>query len=206
VNPNADRIRETHSNISRVQAALQGKDIEIEDLNKQLRDLQGRLRNTQSRLESSPAASQDYIQLLRDKELASSRYNDLSKKMQVSSMAAELESKQQGESLEILETPVIPEEPYAPKRPIIIGAGIVLGALFGVVMAAGREVKDSSLKNLKDVRAYTKLTVLGSIPLLENDFVVRRRRRMGLLAWAATLMIGLLLMGGSIAYYYTTRA
>ncbi|HEY3441334.1 MAG TPA: GNVR domain-containing protein [Paludibaculum sp.] len=205
-NPNADKLRETNSSISRTQAALQGKDIEIEDLNKQLRDVQTRLRNTQARLESTPAANQDYIQLLRDKDLATSRYNDLSKKMQVSSMASELESKKQGEMLEILETPVIPEEPYAPKRLLIIGAGLALGALLGAVLAAGREVKDTSLKNLKDVRAYTKLTILGSIPLLENDFVVRRRRRMGLAAWAATFLIGLLLMGGSIAYYFTQRA
>ena len=205
-NPNADKIRENSSNISRIQAALQGKDIEIEDLNKQLRDMQARLRNTQSRLESSPAASQDYIQLLRDKDLASARYSDLSKKMQATSMAAELETNKQGEMLEILETPPIPEQPYAPKRPLIIGGGLALGVLLGVVLAAGREVKDTSLKNLKDVRAYTKLTILGSIPLLENDFVLRRRRRMGLVAWAATLLIGLLLMGGSIAYYYTLRA
>ena len=205
-NPNADRLRETNSSIARIQAALQGKDIEIEDLNKQLRDVQARLRNTQARLESTPAANQDYIQLLRDKDLATSRYNDLSKKMQMSSMASELESKKQGEMLEILESPVIPEEPYAPKRPVIIGAGLALGALLGAMLAAGREVKDTSLKNLKDVRAYTKLTILGSIPLLENDFVVRRRRRMGLAAWAATFLIGLLLMGGSIAYYFTQRA
>jgi len=138
--------------------------------------------------------------------LASTRYNDLTKKMQMSTMATELETRRQGEMLEILETPQIPEAPYAPKRPLIIGGGLALGMLLGVVLAAGREIKDSSLKNLKDVRAYTRLTILGSIPLLENDFVVKRRRRMGLVAWAATFLIGILLMGGSIAYYYTSRA
>ena len=39
-------------------------------------------------------------------------------------------------------------------------------------------MKDTSLKNLKDVRAYTQMSILGSIPLLENDFVVRRRKRL----------------------------
>ncbi len=205
-NPNAEKLREIGSSIARLQAAMQGKDLEIENLNTQLRDLQGRLRSTQSRLESSPAANQDYIQLLRDKELATVRYNDLSRKMQMSSMATELETRKQGEMLEILETPTIPEEPYAPKRPIIIGSGLAIGLLIGIALAGGREVKDTSLKNLKDVRAYTKLTILGSIPLLENDFVVRRRRRMGWLVWAATFLVGLLLMAGSIVYYFTLRA
>lgn len=205
-NPNAEKLREINGNIVRVQAALQGKDIEIEDLSKQLRDMQARLRSTQVRLESSPAASQDYIQLLRDKDLASTRYNDLSKKMQTSSMASELENRKQGEMLEILESPAIPEEPYAPKRPIIIGVAVVFGVFLGIAMAAGREMKDTSLKNLKDVRAYTKLTILGSIPLLENDFVVRRRRRMGWVVWSATVLVGLLMMAGSIVYYFTLRA
>jgi hypothetical protein len=69
-----------------------------------------------------------------------------------------------------------------------------------------REAKDGSLKNLKDVRAYTRLTVLGSIPFLENDFVVRRRRRMAWLAWSAAFLLGLLMMAGSVIYYYTSKA
>ena len=40
---------------------------------------------------------------------------------------------------------------------------------------AGRcqEMKNTSLKNLKDVRAYTNLPVLSSIPLLENALLVQ---------------------------------
>ena len=64
---------------------------------------------------------------------------------------------------------------------ISIGAGI--GLLLGIVIAGAREMKDTSLKNLKDVRAYTQMAILGSIPLLENDFVVRRRKRLAWLGW-----------------------
>ncbi|MBI5282333.1 MAG: hypothetical protein HY858_11675 [Candidatus Solibacter usitatus] len=203
---NQARLREVNSSISRLQAALQAKDMEVEDLGRQLNEIRNRLRTTQSRLESSPAANQEYIQLVRDRALAATRYEELSRKMQESSMSTDLENRKQGENLEVLEMPAIPEEPYAPKRPLIIGVGLVLGIGLGIALAGGREVKDSSLKNLKDVRAYTKLTVLGSIPLLENDFVVRRRRRMGWLAWTAAFLLGVLLMAGSVIYYYTSRA
>ncbi len=204
--PSAEKLRESNSAIMRVQTALQAKDLEIEDGTRQLRDLQGRLRTTQARLETSPASSQEYVQLMRDRELATSRYNDLSKKMQSSSMANDLEARKQGENLEVLEFPVIPEEPYAPKRPLIIAAGVILGAALGSVLAAGREMKDTSLKNLKDVRAYTKLTILGSIPLLENDFVVRRRRRLAWLLWTGAFLLGILMMAGAVVFYYTSRA
>jgi drug/metabolite transporter (DMT)-like permease len=81
--------------------------------------------------------------------------------------------------------------------------GVAFGIILGFCLAGVREVKDTTLKNLKDVRAYTRMTVLGSIPLLEDDFVVRRRRRMTWLAWATALLVGVLVMSGSVFYYYT---
>ncbi|MBE0656769.1 MAG: hypothetical protein IH602_03710 [Bryobacteraceae bacterium] len=197
---------ETASAIARVQSALQAKDMELEDMARRLRDTQAKIREANAQIQASPVAQQEYIQLVRQRTMAQDRFNDLSGKTQMSAMATEVESRQQGETLEILEQPVMPTEPFSPKREIIVIAGLIVGIGIGVGMASAREIKDSSLKNLKDVRAYTKLTVLGSIPLLENDFVVRRRRRLGWLAWAAALLLGVLLMTGSVVYYYTSRA
>ncbi len=196
---------ESSAAIARIQSALQAKDMELEDLAQRLRETQTRIREANAQIQSSPVAQQEYIQLVRQRNSAQERFGDLSGKTQMSAMATEVESRQQGETLEILEQPVMPSEPFSPKREIIILAGLVIGMGFGVGVASAREIKDTSLKNLKDVRAYTKLTVLGSIPLLENDFVVRRRRRLGWLAWAASLLLGILLMAGSVVYYYTSR-
>jgi hypothetical protein len=66
-------------------------------------------------------------------------------------------------------------------------------------------MKDTSLKNLKDVRAYTQMAVLGSIPLLENDFVVKRRRRLAWLGWTTACLVAVVVMVGAIVYYESTR-
>ena len=84
----------------------------------------------------------------------------------------------------------------------MFGAG--LGLLLGVVIAGAREMKDASLKNLKDVRVYTQMAILGSIPLLENDFVVRRRRRLAWLGWTVACLLAGLIMAGAVVYYYLT--
>ncbi|HPT27893.1 MAG TPA: GNVR domain-containing protein, partial [Bryobacteraceae bacterium] len=204
--PTARLDFDTASAIARVQSALQAKDMELEDLSRRLRENQMRIREVNTQIQASPVAQQEYTQLLRQRDVAQERFNDLNGKMQSSAMATEVESRQQGETLEILEQPVMPSEPFSPKREIIVLAGLIIGIGIGVGVASARELKDTSLKNLKDVRAYTRLTVLGSIPLLENDFVVRRRRRLGWLAWAAALLLGILLMTGSVVYYYTSRA
>ena len=67
-----------------------------------------------------------------------------------------------------------------------------------------KEVKNTALKNLKDVRAYTNLAVLSSIPLLENALLVRRKRRLVWLAWSSAIIIGVTLMSGSMYFYMSS--
>ena len=74
--------------------------------------------------------------------------------------------------------------------------------MLGVVLAGARELKNTSLKNLKDVRAYTNLPVLSSIPLLENALLVRRKRRLFWLAWSSAIILGCVAMSGSMYYYF----
>jgi hypothetical protein len=88
---------------------------------------------------------------------------------------------------------------------MIVGAGLGLGVVLGVFIAGAREIKDASLKNLKDARAYTNLPVLGTVPLLENDLVVRRKRRLVWLAWTSACLIGVAAMSASVYFYYSTR-
>lgn len=99
----------------------------------------------------------------------------------------------------------MPTDPTEPKRPIVIAIGAAIGLLLGITIAGAREMKDTSLKNLKDVRAYTQMSVLGSIPLLENDFVVRRRRRLAWLGWTTACLVAVVVMVGAIVYYESSR-
>jgi hypothetical protein len=58
------------------------------------------------------------------------------------------------------------------------------------------------LKNLKDARLYTQLSILGSVPLLENDVVVQRRKQVMWVSWATGTLLGLAIIAGSIAHHY----
>ena len=88
---------------------------------------------------------------------------------------------------------------------MIIGMGAGIGLLLGILIAGALEMKDTSLKNLKDVRAYTQMSILGSVPLLENDFVVRRRRRLAWLGWTTACLGAAVVMSGSVVYYYVSK-
>lgn len=102
----------------------------------------------------------------------------------------------------MLDQPSLPQKSTAPNRLVIVGAGLGLGLFAGLCLVGVREVKDGSLKNLKDVRLYSNMAVLGSIPLLESDLVVRRKRRLIFLAWTTALLLGMGAMSGAMYYYY----
>ena len=135
--------------------------------------------------------------------MAEETYHDLEKKNQLADANKQLVARKAGEVLDVLDTPSLPVQPTSPKRYQIIGAGFAMSIILGLGMAGLQEAKDTSLKNLKDVRAYTNLPVLCSIPLLENTMLVKRKRRLTYLAWAAAVIVGAACVSGAVVYYYT---
>jgi capsular polysaccharide biosynthesis protein len=161
-----------------------------------------RLRQISDRIQSNPSTQGEYARLTRDYNLAKERYDDLSGKKSSSEVANRLEDRSAGEQLEVLDQAILPQKPSDPNRWVIVGAGTVIGLIVGLFVAGGQEVKDSTMKGLKDVRAYSNLNILSSIPLLENALLVRRKRRLTWLAWSSALIVGVVVMSSSVYYYY----
>ena len=197
--------RDLDGNIKRFQGMTEAKDIELEDYKKQAAQLATTIKNYEARVESIPVGIKEYDALIRERDLAKKEYEDLDRRVTNSAMSTALVNRQQGEHLEQLDPPTLPMTPTDPKRVLIIAIGTGIGLILGLCLAGAREMKDTALKNLKDVRAYTQLPVLGSIPLLENDLVVRRRKRLAWLAWSTACLVGVVIMSSSVVYYYATK-
>ena len=202
---NVAEAKNIEASITRTMSMIQIKDLEIQELAKDRVDTEREITNVRQQLQASPTSDTEYATLMQERNAARDRYDGLTVKKVQSELATDLENRRQGEMLELLDPASLPQTPFAPNRWIIVGVGTCIGLAIGLTVAGGREVKDTSLKNLKDVRAYTQLTVLASVPLLENDFVVRRRKRMAWLLWSAACFVGILIMSGSIAYYYVRK-
>src|SRR5262249_13674456 len=152
-----------------------------DDLNRQLAVYQGRI-------ESAPLNEQQYATLMRDFQLTQQTYEEQKKNQERAATAANVEEHKAGETLDLLDAASLPDHRSEPNRLGIAGIGTAMGLVAGIVLAGAKEVKNTSLKNLKDVRAYTNLPVLSSIPLLENALLVRRKRRLFWLAWSSAVM------------------
>lgn len=179
---------------------LAAKELELQELNRQRAELEKLIASYQARLEAAPLNEQQYNAMLREFNLAKQEYEDMVRRHDASETAQSLEEHKAGENLEVLDPATLPEQPSEPNRLAWAGMGTAAGLGLGVMLAAAQEVRNTSLKNLKDVRAYTNMPVLSSIPLLENALLVRRKRRLVWLAWSTAVLLGFILMSGAVYY------
>lgn len=197
--------QEIRDTIERLQTQLKANAMDAKLISNDLGNANAALRTYQSRMSGIPTGDKEYSDLLRDRELANQRFIDLQVKSEKSKVSVDISKRKQGETLELLDAASLPVSPVKPKRQTIVPVGAVVGLVIGFVLVAIREVKDTSLKNLKDARLYTQLSILGSIPLLENDVVVQRRKQVMWVGWATATLAGLAIMAGSVAHYYLSK-
>jgi uncharacterized protein involved in exopolysaccharide biosynthesis len=197
--------RELEAETERTKGLILAKGVEMEDYRKQSTLLDTTIHNYEARIESTPVGIREYDELIRDRDLAKKDYQDLDGRVNSSAMSTALQNRQQGERLEQVDPPSLPQTPARPKRLLMVSVGASLGLLLGLCLAGLREMRTGALRCVKDVGAYSELPVLGSIPLFEGRNVVRRRRRVVWLAWSASSLAGMAVMSASVAHYYFSR-
>ncbi len=187
--------------IDRLQTQLKANAMDAQLIQRDIASTNGDLRTYQGRLGTS-ASEKEYEDLQRERDMARARYLEFQSKSERSAVSIDMETRKQGETLEVLDQASLPTTPTEPKRSRIVPIGAVVGLVLGILLVAVREVKDTSLKNLKDARLYTQLSILGSIPLLENDVVVQRRKQVMWVSWATATLAGFAIIAVSMARYY----
>jgi protein tyrosine kinase modulator len=189
--------------VAQTKAYMTNLEMEVANKKKEQQDATKNLKDFESRLAATSGLEARYQDLVHDVQEARDKYQALQNQQQLSEQNGELLQRQAGEHLDVLDPPSTPLQPSKPNRWMYVGGGTAIAFILGLGLAGLQEAKDTSLKNLKDVRAYTNLPVLSSIPLLENTMLVRRKRRITYLAWSAAVIIGILAVSASLYYHYT---
>lgn len=199
----AENASAVQGQINATKASIQTLQMQRENLQKDQQRINSQMVAYQERLAATSGIEAKYSDLIRDQKEAAQKYQDLIGKQDLTQQNNDLLQRKAGENLEVLDPPSLPEQPAKPNRYLVVGAGAAISFVLGLAFAGLQEAKDTSLKNLKDVRAYTNLPVLCSVPLLENTMLVRRKRRVAYLAWTAGVLLGILAVSGALYYHYT---
>jgi uncharacterized protein involved in exopolysaccharide biosynthesis len=196
---------DAQAQVESIQTALNAMKVADAAVARDIAQVNAQLRAFEGRIQESPANEKEYAELERDHETAKANFEKAQGKMQLAKDSLSMERQKQGETLELLDQASTPSTPTAPKRTVYIPMGLMGGLVLGFILVAIREVRDTSLKNLKDARLYTQLSILGSIPLLENDVVVQRRKQVMWVGWATATILGVAIMGVSVAHYFLSK-
>lgn len=192
--------------IDQTNSLLKNNDFDRANKVKEAERLTREIENYQGKLSATSSIEAQYMDLNRDYTNAAQKYQDTLKKKELTNQNGDLIQRRATENLEVLDPASVPTKQKSPNRLQIVGIGFFISIVIGLALAGVQEAKDTSLKNLKDVRAYTNLPVLSSIPLLENTVLVKRKKRIALLVWSAAVAVGLIAIGIAVFYYLTVTA
>ncbi len=127
--------------------------------------IQQRIKLYQSRIEASPEIEQEYKQLTRDYQSALEFHGELLKKRDQSAMAADLERRQEGEQFQVLDPANLPDSPSFPKKLNFGLGGLAAGLALGCGITMLLEMRDTSIKNERDIEVLCNVPVIATVPL-----------------------------------------
>jgi polysaccharide chain length determinant protein (PEP-CTERM system associated) len=169
---------------------------DIESLDRQIafrtgeeKRLRTEIAEYQSRVEAVPGLESEWISLTRDYDTQQLAYKELLTKSGAAKVAVDLEEQQIGEHFRIVDPATVPVRPLPSIRAQVNAAGLALGLIFGLAIAALLEVMDSSYRSDADVMDVWSMPVLANIPYVETDRE-RRRRHVRAVALAGIGTIG----------------
>lgn len=144
--------------------AIQSLDAELQRLKGEDDKLRDTIAGLERKLATMPERQQEFATVTRDHQAAKEQYDSLLKRFDEAQLMESMETDRQGERFRILETAIVPEGPSAPNRIqlILVGFIIALGAAFFSVIVA--EQFDSTFHTVDELRAFTRVPVLATIP------------------------------------------
>jgi capsular exopolysaccharide synthesis family protein len=119
----------------------------------------------QQRANMLPQVEQELQGLERRVETVKSNYELLVRRFQ----EVQISENQNLGNARVVANATIPVKPTGSKKKLILGMGVVAGSLLYILAAFVLDLKDPSLKTVKEIRIFFKYTWLGVVPHLRNS-------------------------------------
>jgi uncharacterized protein involved in exopolysaccharide biosynthesis len=166
--------------------------LEIEAKQKMLDDLTSKYTEFRQRIEDTPGVEQGFIDLQRRYDTLKAGLRDLSTRMQSAKEAMDIEARELGEKITVLEMPVIPERPFKPNRALLLLLSLFLAGGAGLITGFVVESLDPTVHGPQEAALVTGLPLLGVFPSLatadERTIGFKRRRAALVLGLGALLL------------------
>jgi len=181
---------------SRLKKGRSAAAVQLSALKEQEKSLRQAIAMYQRRVDHSPRLEQEYQGLFGDYKTMKEHYGALLQRYQEALVAESMEHGEKGDEVRLLDAAIPSTRPAAPNplRLIFIGLILSMGLAGGAVWLI--EHRDTSFHTLNELRAFTKVPVLASIPPIVTKTDTSQWRRRFCLRTAAAL-VGLTILIGT---------
>ena len=191
-----DKLRDRPDlTVANLEAELGMIDGEIKREQSLLGDIDSQVNQVMDRINHVPGAEVTLGALDRDYQTKKGQYDSLLMQQQKIGLGADAASQQQGEGIQVVDPANLPARPVAPKRLMLMGAGLGAGLAFGLLLVGLFEVpRLLTVQTSEDAAHYTGLPVLVAVPELltaQEAQVIPRRRRLILAAAVAAMVLAI---------------
>jgi polysaccharide chain length determinant protein (PEP-CTERM system associated) len=170
---------------------IESLDAELAKMRDEEAAIRGTIGSFEQRLEGAPEREQEFALITRDRQAAKDLYDSLLKRYDEAQLSASMETDRQGERFRILEPALPPEGPSAPNRIRLLLMGVLLALAAAVAVVLTSEQFDVSFHGIDELREFTSVPVLVSIPPI-GPMPLKRRLLTGLATVSAIAMIALI--------------
>jgi uncharacterized protein involved in exopolysaccharide biosynthesis len=177
-----------------VETQYKSSQSELQSLLQKQDYLKAKLEKLHNVLMQAPQVEMAYNDLIRERDNIIKKYTQLKDKWLDAKLVQTLEEQQQGQTITIIEQPVIPLYPEkAIRRKVAIG-GIFGGITAGLGVAFLMEFLDSGIRGYRAISAITGLMPLIVVPYIESsseleERLVKLMRKKKIAVWSGAALI-----------------
>ncbi len=178
---------------------------DLQSLYQKQEHLKGKLERINTGLTVAPQIEKDYNNLIRERDNTKNKYTQVKEKLLDAKLFQTQEQHQQGQTLMIIEEPVIPLQPEKAIRTKVAVGGFFLGLLGGIGLALLVEFLDSRLTGYRAIAEAVGLTPLVVIPYIESaseedEKLAKERKQKTLLL--LSIILSLVILAAVYFYFF----
>lgn len=187
--------------VYRIQTKIDAANARLGSLEQQKKILRDKIAKNEQAMERTPRVKQELDVLIRERDTAQKKYEELLGKKMNAQIAQSLESENKSERFTLLEPPVLPEKPFKPDRIkiIVLGFFLAMASSGGAIMVL--ESIDKRIRGaeaLAHILGQRPMVIIPYLPILEDDV---RRKRMYKLAIIAAF-VALIVVAAALHFLY----
>ena len=185
-----------------LQSRITSASIRWNELQTQGQLLQNKLAKHEKYVASAPRLEMEYSEISSKLSAITKRRQDIQEKQVEAKVALDLEKQSKGERFEIIEPPVQPAEPISPNRPAIYIVSLLLALASGFGYAILIETLSNKIRGNASIIKAVGTAPLATIPYLQIDSEVRRRKR-GVALKIGAVVTAIVLSISAVHYFWT---